>query len=106
MQDVSALFNASYALLMLTMQELYTEVDETGRLNARMYGLMEKFMRPLAQLLCATPLDAARNCGPTFEPFVFVEGADPASVVRELAGVVLERFPELGEKMSKGLKLL
>jgi hypothetical protein len=37
-------FNAAYGALLLTLQELYAQPDKTGRLNSRMYALMEKVL--------------------------------------------------------------
>lgn len=105
-KPVAQLFNLVYSFLMLSMQEIYTEADSTGRLNLRIFVLMEKFLRPLGQLLCATPLDETHNCGPTFEPVHFEVHADPIKMIRDLSASVLEAYPSLQEKMLKGLKVL
>jgi len=95
LQVVSNAFNASYSLLMLTLNEMYQEPDQALVLHNRMYALMEGCMRSTAQFLCANPHQpgSEKNAGPTFEPFVFAEGAHPVAVVQDLMSQVIS-IPE------------
>ncbi len=91
-------FNAAYAALLLSLQELYAEEDSSGRLNRRMYGLMEKVMRPVGVLMCQ------KGFGPTFEPVYFEDS--PMDTVKRLCLEAVALFPEHLHKTAEALHKL
>jgi hypothetical protein len=67
-----------------------------GQLNARMYVIMEKIMRPVANYMCQN-----LHVGPSFEAFAFE--TDPVEQVIAMAQQALKQYPSL-EKLAVAIQ--
>ncbi len=94
------LFNSAYALLLLTLQELYSEADVKNTLNQRMYVVMEKVMRPVGLYMAQHT-----GTGPSFSGVEFPQGTSPVNHVKSLIQTVLEKYPAI-EKLKVALQKL
>lgn len=89
----SDLFNACYALIFVTLRELFSGTVEQNPLIGRLYGLMSDCLTPTARYLVRQPIDDHTTAGPTFEPYPL--GADPWARVTELASTAESTHPDL-----------
>ena len=88
-RPVSDLFNALYRYAYVTLDEVFTPVEDKGALIDRLYQLMSDAMGPVAIYLME------RGAGPTFE--VYELGHDPATTVKALAKDVAGSRPDLSD---------
>jgi hypothetical protein len=87
------LFNATYRLLLITMEELFAAGADRGKAAGRLYRLMSECMAPTARYLVTLPIGDGTTAGPTFEWHEF--GGDPVTEAVDLAHEVAEAHQAL-----------
>lgn len=93
LRGVSDLFNASYGLIFVTLDQIFSGTGDQSRLIGRLYALMSDCLAPTARYLVRCPIDDDTTAGPTFEPYPL--GAEPWSHTAELAADVEVGHPDL-----------
>jgi len=91
-QVVSRLFNAIYRLTLLTLDDLFSGIDQSVGIG-RLYALMEGGLARTARHLVTLPTGSGGTAGPTFEHYEF--GDDPWGEVLALAQQTESAHPSL-----------
>ncbi len=97
LRRVVDLFNASYAYLLITLDEIYRPLDDASRdlLVQRLYRLMTGVLSPLARFLVSRPVGDGRHGAPTFEMYEFADPAGAREELLALADTTVGAFPDL-----------
>jgi hypothetical protein len=93
LRPVSALFDAVYGLVYVTLGNLYAGRSDQGSLIGRLYALMVSGLRPIARYLVRQPVGPDRTAGPSFAAPAW--GGDPWEETTALAESVQDNHPEL-----------
>lgn len=99
LRDVAILSNATYSLLLVTMDELYQPLEpaDKAQVVGRLYAVMKDVLGPLARFLMSQPMGGGSN-GHAGPPFAFHPLASPHHALAEvqaLAARAARAFPQL-----------